>query len=212
MKIKVCGITSFEQMVELQNLGVDYIGLIFYEGSRRFVGDKLLAQQTDVRDLEMAKVGVFVNASIATIDQAINDYGLSAVQLHGDETPEFCASLMRKISVIKAFRIDNDTNIDALVEPYHNSCNYYLFDTASASYGGSGRQFDWKVLDKAIISKLFFLSGGIGPEDATRLSGFYHSFLYAIDVNSRFEIEPGVKDIEKIETFIAELKTNDDES
>ncbi|MDB5197005.1 MAG: hypothetical protein JWP88_1376 [Flaviaesturariibacter sp.] len=211
MKIKVCGLTSFEQMVELQNLGVDYLGLIFYEGSSRFVGNKLSEQKEAVRDLEMAKVGVFVNADTATISQAISDYGLSAVQLHGDESPEVCAALMLRVSVIKAFRIDDDTNIDAVLAPYNGACNYYLLDTAGTAYGGNGQKFDWHKLDDAIISKLFFLSGGIGPEDANRLRGFYHSFLYAIDINSRFETAPGIKDLALIETFIDRVKQRHDE-
>lgn len=209
MKIKVCGLTSFEQMVEAQNLGVDYLGMIFYEGSKRYVGDKLMDQKEAIRDLEMAKVGVFVNADTDTINRAIDDYGLSAVQLHGDETPEFCAALMPKISVIKAFRISDDTDIDALVAPYNAACNYYLLDTAGVAYGGNGRQFDWNKLDDAVVSKLFFLSGGISPEDADRLSSFYHSFLYAVDINSRFETAPGVKDMALIETFVNSLKNSD---
>lgn len=207
MKIKVCGITTFEQLVELQNAGADYAGLIFYEGSKRFVGDALQNQQSAIRELQIPKVGVFVNASQEVIEKAVNDYGLTAVQLHGDETPQFCEALAAKMNVIKAFRIGNDTDIDALVSPYNQSCKYYLLDTASPSYGGSGEKFDWNKLEDAIISKLFFLSGGIDPEDAERIGKFYHSFLYAVDINSRFETAPGVKDLSKVDAFISRVKT-----
>jgi phosphoribosylanthranilate isomerase len=206
MNVKVCGITSFEQLVELQNIGADYAGLIFYEGSKRFAGTELANQKEAVAALEIPKVGVFVNAPEAVIEQAIRDYGLSAVQFHGDETPDFCGHFMGSVGVIKAFRIDDETDIDALVTPYNDCCNYYLLDTASETYGGSGQQFDWNKLEKAVVSKLFFLSGGIGPGDANRVAGFYHSFLYGVDINSRFEVSPGTKDLKKVEAFISHIK------
>jgi phosphoribosylanthranilate isomerase len=210
MKIKVCGITLFEQMVELQNGAADYVGLIFYEGSKRFVGDKLHAEKEAIRDLKISKVGVFVNAKTEEVEKAIADYGLSVVQLHGAETPETCAALMSKVSVIKAFQIAEETDIDELVTPYRDACNYYLFDKATASYGGSGARFDWKKLDAAVIGKLFFLSGGIAPEDAARLAARPHSFLYGVDINSRFESSPGVKDLPAVTAFINQLKKHYD--
>src|SRR5690349_9402466 len=105
MKVKVCGITSLEQMQHLQQMGVDYAGLIFYEGSKRYAADKLANQKSEIKKSKIKKAGVFVNADYPTILKAIEDYGLTAVQLHGDETDAFCFQLMDKVQVIKVFRI-----------------------------------------------------------------------------------------------------------
>ncbi|HEU4632722.1 MAG TPA: phosphoribosylanthranilate isomerase [Flavisolibacter sp.] len=205
MKIKVCGITTLEQMQQLQHMDVDYAGMIFYEGSRRFVADRLEGQKAEVSKSAIKKVGVFVNADYNTIVKAVEGYGLSAVQLHGDETDEFCLELMDKVKVIKVFRIGGEGDIDALTEPFLNVCHYFLFDTATKAYGGSGKQFNWAVLEKAKINKRFFLSGGIGLDDTGALKAFQHPYLYAIDVNSRFETEPGVKDMAKVQQFVNAL-------
>jgi phosphoribosylanthranilate isomerase len=201
-KIKVCGITTLEQM---QQLDVDYAGMIFYEGSKRFVGDRLKKQKSEISKLAIKKVGVFVNADYETIVKAIEDYGLAAVQLHGDETDEFCLELMDKVKVIKVFRISDEQNIDELVNPFQNVCHYFLFDRDTKAYGGSGKQFNWNMLKNARINKPFFLSGGIGLEDIDKLKTFQHPYLYAVDVNSRFEIEPGVKDMMKVQQFVNKL-------
>lgn len=205
MKIKVCGITSLEQLQQLQELGVDYTGLIFFEGSKRFAGDALKNEEAAIRDLDIKRVGVFVNTELEVIKKTIIDYGLTAVQLHGDETDEFCLDLMDKAKVIKVFRIGGEVNIDELVEPFQAACHYFLFDTDTVSFGGSGKQFDWNLLEGAHIGKPFFLSGGIGPEDADKVKAFQHPFFYAVDINSRFETEPGVKDISKVKQFMYEL-------
>jgi phosphoribosylanthranilate isomerase len=122
------------------------------------------------------------------------------VQLHGDESPEMCEDLSSEVEVIKVFRISGDENIDELVAPYDAVCDYYLFDTGGLkeSFGGTGKQFDWNILNKAKIEKPFFLSGGIGVEDAARIKAFKHLDLFGIDVNSKFETAPGVKDMSKI--------------
>src|SRR5215213_4805076 len=143
MKLKVCGMTSLEQLQQLQNLGVDFAGLIFYEASKRFAGEKLENQKATIRKLEIKKVGVFVNENIETIKNAIEEYGLSYVQLHGDESPEFCQQVQKFIPVIKAIQVGAATNLDEPLEKYGNFCDYFLFDTASNQYGGSGLQFDW---------------------------------------------------------------------
>jgi phosphoribosylanthranilate isomerase len=205
MKIKVCGITSVDQLLSLQELGVDYAGMIFYERSKRFVGNKFTEQLSKVKSLAIARVGVFVNAEMETVQKAIKDYGLTAVQLHGDETDEFCLDLMDKVQVIKVFRIADQKDIDALVAPFQEVSHYYLFDTDTTAYGGSGKQFDWQLLEKAGINKPFFLSGGMGLEDVQKLKAVHHPYLYALDVNSRFETSPGVKDIDRVATFIKEL-------
>jgi phosphoribosylanthranilate isomerase len=202
MEIKVCGITSVEQLSALQGIGVHYAGIVLHEASKRYAGEKLRERTHAIEALDISRIGVFVDASIETIEHAIEEFALVGVQLHGNESPEFCRSLMEKANVVKAFHIDSNTGIDELTAPYQDACNYYLFDTASAEGGGSGRKFNWDLLDKALVNKLFFLSGGIGPEDADKISNFYHPFLYAIDINSRFETKPGVKDIELIKEFI----------
>jgi len=205
MKLKVCGIRTYEQMRQLQKLGVNYAGMIFYEKSKRHIGELSEAEREKMKALAIRKVGVFVNAEYDAIVKAISDYGLYAVQLHGDETDEFCLELMGKAKVIKVFRVANQTSIDELVKPFEAVCDYYLFDTDTAQYGGSGKQFDWNILDTAVIDKPFFLSGGIGLEDAGKLQTFQHPCLYAVDVNSRFETAPGVKDMRKVEMFIKRI-------
>ena len=130
------------------------------------------------------------------------------VQLHGDETASFCSRISNRIKVIKAFRIlDVEANIDWLVKEYDEVCDYYLFDKANAGlYGGTGEKFNWNLLENSMIGKPFFLSGGISSEDAEALKTFHHPFFYGVDVNSRFEIEPGIKDMTLIKEFVRQLK------
>lgn len=206
MKIKVCGITDLNQMQALQQLGVEYAGLIFYEGSKRFANEKLKNKGPAIKEIKIKKVGVFVDAGFETISKAIVNYGLSAVQLHGDETADFCKKLMNETEVLKVFRIKKHTNVDEMIQPFQNTCTYFLFDTDSTLYGGSGKQFNWAVLANASITKPFFLSGGIGLEDVQKIKEFKHPFLYGVDVNSKFETEPGKKDIQKVKKFITCLK------
>ena len=197
--------TSFEQLQQLQDMGVDFAGLIFYEASKRFMGNSLKEQQQEVRNLEIKKVGVFVNAGLETIKRAVEDYGLSYVQLHGDESPEFCEQIQNFVSAIKAIQVGPGTDLDEHLEKYKNVCDYFLFDTASKHYGGSGVQFDWGKLEHVNIAKPFFLSGGIGLEDVENVKAFSHPMLYAIDVNSRFEVNPGVKDLQQVASFLKQI-------
>lgn len=206
MKLKVCGITSLEQLKQLNNLGVDYAGLIFYENSKRFVGNKLLDQKNEIKELTINKVGVFVNAGIETIRKTVEEYALALVQLHGDEDPEFCRQVQNFVSVIKAIRVGEKLNREEDLKKYEDVCDYFLFDTDSKQYGGTGKQFYWNILHAAKIKKQFFLSGGIGLEDVAKIKAFDHPMLFVIDVNSRFEIEPGKKDMNKIDAFVTTLK------
>ena len=209
INIKVCGITQFKQLQQLEALNVDYAGLIFYKDSPRYMGDKLSGKQIKEADFDLKKVGVFINPSYADLPDAIDDYGLDIVQLHGNETPELCEELSAEVEVIKAFRIeDSAVNIDKLVEPFDAVCDYYLFDTAGLkeSFGGTGKQFDWSILNSAKIEKPFFLSGGIGPGDVAKVKSFKHPDFFAIDVNSKFETEPGVKDMAAILKFLQAFK------
>ena len=210
MNIKVCGITQFKQLQQLEALNIDYAGLIFYKDSPRYMGDKITGKQVKDADFDIKKVGVFVNPGYSELLDAIDEYGLDIVQLHGNETPEMCEELSAEVEVIKAFRIagDESINIDEMVMPYDAACDFYLFDTAGLkeSFGGTGQQFDWSILKKAKIEKPFFLSGGIGPDDAQKVKAFAHPDFFAIDVNSRFELSPGLKDMAAILKFLQGFK------
>jgi phosphoribosylanthranilate isomerase len=210
MNIKVCGITQFKQLQQLEALNIDYAGLIFYKDSPRYMGDKLTGKQIKEADFDIKKVGVFVNPGYSELLDAIDEYGLDIVQLHGNETPELCEELSGEVEVIKAFRIagDESINIDEMVMPYDAVCDFYLFDTAGLkeSFGGTGQQFDWNILKKAKIEKPFFLSGGIGPDDAPKIKSFRHPDFFAIDINSKFETAPGIKDMAAILKFLQGFK------
>ncbi len=209
MRIKVCGITQAEQLEALNDLGVDYAGMIFYNRSPRYMLDKLTSVALQSLQLAIKKVGIFVNASEEDILTQVELYGLDMVQLHGDETPSFCNHISDHIKVIKVFRINkkNEQNIDWIIKPYEEFCDFYLFDTGNTgNYGGTGEKFSWEVLKNNKINKPFFLSGGIGLEDIDAIKSFTHPFLYAIDINSKVEIEPGVKDLEAVKQFINQIK------
>jgi len=130
------------------------------------------------------------------------------VQLHGNESPEMCEDLSSEVEVIKVFHIkDNKEDIDALVKDYDAVCDYYLFDKATDySIGGTGQQFDWDILTRAKIEKPFFLSGGIGPDDAAKIKAFKHPDFFGVDINSQFEKSPGIKDMGKLLHFKQALK------
>lgn len=209
MNIKVCGITQIKQLQQLEALNIDYAGLIFYKDSPRYMGDKISGKEIKDADFDIKKVGVFVNPGYSELLDAIDEYGLDMVQLHGNEDPELCEELSAEVEVIKAFRIENGTaNIDELVAPYDAACDFYLFDTAGLkeSFGGTGQQFDWSILKKAKIEKPFFLSGGIGPDDAVKVKSFSHPDFFAIDVNSKFETAPGIKDMAALLKFLQAFK------
>jgi phosphoribosylanthranilate isomerase len=206
MKLKVCGMTSFDQLQQLQEMGVDFAGLIFYENSKRFVGNKLSDQKSEIRNLKIKKIGVFVNAEIDTLKKEVNEYGLTYVQLHGDESAEFCREVKDFVDVIKVIRISEQTDLEKELTVFEEACDYLLFDTDSKQYGGTGKQFNWNRLIQSDVKKPFFLSGGIGLEDVDKVKSFHHGMLYAIDVNSRFETSPGIKNLEQVEVFLEGIK------
>ena len=208
MNIKVCGITQLKQLQQLDGLNIEFAGLIFVKDSPRYVGDGLDKDAVKNADFDLKKVGVFKNPEMIDVLDAIDEYGLDVVQLHGDESLEMCEDLSSEVEVIKAFSIDANTkDIDALVADYDAVCDYYLFDTkADGETGGTGKQFDWKVLSKAKIEKPFFLSGGISVEDIDKVKRFKHPDYYGVDINSRFEKEPGVKDMAQVLLFKKSLK------
>lgn len=198
--------TSIQQVQELAALGADYAGFIFYEKSPRFVGSKIAAQ--DLKAFAgIQKVGVFVNETAGQILQVVSDYGLDAVQLHGDETPEVCKVLFAGVTVIKAFRVKGDEDLAALLAPYEDYVDYFLFDTKAQEYGGTGKKFDWSVLEQARINKPYFLSGGIGTGDIEQVKLFTAANpVFSLDVNSKFETAPGVKDMVQVQRFIEAIQ------
>lgn len=208
MNTKVCGITQLKQLQQLDGLDIDFAGLIFYKDSPRYVGDKIAKEDLKNSDFDLKKVGVFVNADYDEIMQVVEDYGLDVVQLHGDESPELCEELSEEVEVIKAFKVtDSQVSIDEMVADYDEVCDYYLFDTASSELeGGTGKQFDWKILSKAKIEKPFFLSGGIGVDDIEKVKKFKHPDYYGVDINSKVEKDPGVKDMALVLQFRQGLK------
>ena len=204
MQFKVCGITNLEQATELQAMGVHYIGFIFYPASKRYVLEKLsLADLASFKPVGVKKVGVFVNEPIEQLLHIVQEADLDLVQLHGDETPEYCAAVRQKVQTIKVFRVGAAVPDFAA---YEASVDYFLFDTDSALYGGTGQHFNWELIKGSTIPKPYFLSGGIGPNDIQGIQVMEKTkagkSLLALDINSQFEITPGVKNLEKIKIFI----------
>jgi phosphoribosylanthranilate isomerase len=208
MELKVCGITQLDQLLALQEIGVDYAGLIFYEGSPRFIGAHSLdASILKQNEITIKRIGVFVNAKEDEILKAVQDWKLEMVQLHGEESPVFCEKISNHVKTIKAFRVKEEESLAYKVAPYENAVEYYLFDAMGKQYGGTGNKFDWKVIAEANIQKPYFLSGGLGPDDVADIHAFtqINSNCFAIDVNSRFEVKPGVKNLEIVKTFAESL-------
>ncbi|MDR2691970.1 MAG: phosphoribosylanthranilate isomerase [Dysgonamonadaceae bacterium] len=205
LKIKVCGMKYPENIRELIRLPVDMMGLIFYEKSARYAGH-LPANELRTVPPDIQKVGVFVNASQEDIFAKIRDYGLQIVQLHGDEPPGFCREIKKSgIKTIKAFRIEMGGDFREC-SSYENTCDYFLFDTKTPQYGGSGKKFDWGILLSYKSETPFILSGGIGVEDAESIRETIQTpKLFGVDLNSRFETGPGEKDMEKLKEFCLSL-------
>lgn len=217
MKIKVCGLRRPDNIAAIAQLPVDFLGLIFYPQSPRYAASEALAKWIEQQKAQMSGislVGVFVNAEIEEVLNAVHDYHLDFVQLHGDESPDYCRELdafrslssMRTATLIKAFRVDEHFDFDA-VAPYAAWCRFALFDARGTQYGGTGASFDWNLLRKYQGPLPFFLSGGISENDAETLRALKHPFLAGVDINSRFETEPGIKDAAQIARFINMLKT-----
>jgi phosphoribosylanthranilate isomerase len=198
MKLKVCGLKYRENIIEILEYKPDFIGFIFYDKSPRYIGEEL--EPSFIQDISASnKVGVFVNESEVKMLDMASRYGLDYLQLHGNETAEFCKQIQKSIPIIKAFQIDGDFDFSILKE-YEDACTYFLFDSKSKQFGGSGETFNWEKLNEYKLQKPFFLSGGIDLENIEQVlllkSKFPH--LYTVDVNSKFEVTPGIKDISKI--------------
>jgi phosphoribosylanthranilate isomerase len=196
MKLKICGMKYPDNILEVGSLLPDYMGFIFWEKSARYFDGEIPDLPKSIK-----KVGVFVNATLEEILEKIAKHNLQAVQLHGHESVAFCLELKNKIEskieIIKVFSADENFDFNVL-KPFETVCDYFLFDTKGKLPGGNGTTFDWKVLEKYPSSKPFFLSGGIGINELDNVKQILKTNLpiYAIDVNSKFEIEPGLKNIE----------------
>ena len=191
MKWKVCGMKQPENILDIAAHSPTYMGFIFWEPSPRYMDQPL----PEGLSPKLQKVGVFVDATEAEIRTRIDQYKLQAVQLHGQESPDFCAKLRSPhLQVIKAFSIGSHFDFDRLT-PYTDACDFFLFDTQGPKPGGNGTTFDWTLLNDYPLNKPFFLSGGIGLEDLPKIHALTKTTLpiHAIDVNSKFERKPGIK-------------------
>ena len=197
-----------EKVNSVASLGVDYIGFIFYTGSPRNVGD-MASEITGSLPESVKPVGVFVNASKEEILRIVDKYIFKTVQLHGNETPEFCMSLRQKgLEVIKAIRVPEavSANFFSGLKEYEGHVDLFLFDTAGKKAGGNGIKFDWDILEDYNLEVPYLLSGGIATQDAELLKGNLPKKCMGIDINSKFEYSPGIKDMEKLENFITQLR------
>ncbi|MBB5439236.1 phosphoribosylanthranilate isomerase [Pedobacter sp. AK017] len=203
-KLKVCGMKLTDNIEAVAALRPDYLGFIFYRQSKRFIAG---LTPSFVRNLPagIKKTGVFVNEELNKVAELAILYGLNAVQLHGSEPVKYCIALKglladHGIVLIKAFGIDEHFDFSQL-KSYEPVVDYFLFDTQTAGHGGSGKTFNWSLLEKYTLNKPYFLSGGIGPDSIAQLKNITDTRLYAIDINSKFELTPGLKDIDKLTDF-----------
>lgn len=212
MKLKICGMKYKDNIRAVAQLQPDYLGFIFYDKSTRHFNTSIPELPNSIK-----KVGVFVDENLEKVLEKIKEFNLQALQLHGNESPEYCLELKEKceteynqslIEVIKVFSIKNEFNFDNLL-PYEDVCDYFLFDTKGELPGGNGYTFNWDVLKHYPSTKPYFLSGGIGLNEIEKIKEFKESqasaYCYAIDVNSKFEIEAGLKNIEKLKKFKTSL-------
>ncbi len=208
MRLKVCGMTKMAQLKELEELNVDFAGFIFYKPSPRYVmNNGLTPHVLKTEKIKINRVGVFVNETAENVLKCVSEWKLDMVQLHGDESPKYCEHISNHITTIKAFRIGTDNNTLYRLFPYIESADLYLFDTLGKKFGGTGEQFDWNQLAGLNSEKPYFLSGGIGPDDIEKIKEFCSNEknVFALDVNSKFEISPGIKDMKLVKEFVDEI-------
>lgn len=189
----------------------DFLGFIFYPESKRFAGFGPSPEILESIPDSILKVGVFVNENQERVLEISRDWNLDVVQLHGQETPEYCSQIRNSgIPVFKAFPVGEQFDFET-VNTYSGVCDYFLFDTKAHLPGGTGQKFNWQLLENYKGDVPFFLSGGIGPEDVEAVRNFQHPMLFGIDINSGFEIGPALKDVEKVQEFVAALRRVKDE-
>lgn len=200
--IKVCGMREQDNILQLLELPIHYMGHIFYKKSARYVGN---LENLDTSK-NIKKTGVFVNSSIGEILESVNRLSLKAVQLHGDETAETASALKSEgLEVIKAFGIDEEFDWSQL-GPFVEHVDFFLFDSKSPAYGGTGKAFNWQKLKEYPFEKPYFLSGGLSLENLEEALNFEDKRLVGLDLNSKFEIEPGLKDIEKLKLALKTIR------
>ena len=208
MKLKVCGLTKTDQIHELISMKVDFLGFIFYKKSPRYFLNHLsLSEISGIK--HSGKVGVFVNESVENIVAIAEDTALNYIQLHGDEEENFIDELRNKlnkeIKIIKVFRVGNEfENLKFKIQNLKSDVDYFLFDTDSKAFGGTGKTFNWQILNELEIPKPYFLSGGISPINFNDIQNIRQQ-PFALDINSKFETEAGNKDLEKIKNFYEKL-------
>jgi phosphoribosylanthranilate isomerase len=211
MKIKVCGLRDIGNVEELSNSSPDYFGYIFYKKSKRYVGENFSFPQIN----NIKNVAVFVNEEIHTVNKIVSNNKVDIIQLHGNESVEYIKEIKAsdyQFEIIKTFSVTDKLD-ESLLKTYTECCNYFLFDSSSHNFGGTGLKFDWNVLNNYKLEIPFFLSGGISPEDVNailQLKKQLGNVLYGIDINSRFEIEVGLKDVDKVSNFINQIKANNE--
>ncbi len=208
MRVKVCGMTQIDQVEKLADAGVTFAGFIFYPKSPRYVFKNMTTTQIR-KENNVNKVGVFVNSPVEEVLHMVDECRLHMVQLHGDESPKYCEKIADYVSVVKAFRLSDNDSVEWMIRPFMDVCDMFMFDTMGAGYGGTGKKFDWNLLKGKVIGKPFFLSGGIEPGDEDKLKIFMEEpvakAMFAIDINSRFEITPGIKDMDSVKYFTGKL-------
>ena len=206
MNMKVCGITSIEQLEQLDKLFVDYAGFVFDVKSYQNVYGKIPAEDIKYADVDIKKVGVFTNLDYRSILDTVKVYGLDLIQLNGAESPEMCKMLSKEIEVIKTFYIDDfdSDSIHNIINDYDDACDYYSFDSnIKSNRGGITQAFDWKMIGDTSIEKPFFIGGGgIKPSDAPTIHQFKHPDFFGVDVNNNFEKEDGIKDTALVLSFM----------
>jgi phosphoribosylanthranilate isomerase len=206
MIIKVCGIKYKANLLEVLSARPDILGFIFYKPSLRYAGEELSPSDLEIIPPSVIKTGVFVNDSECEILAKVHEYGLNIVQLHGNESPDFCRNLNhRGFSLIKTFHIDEYFDF-SVTDNYADFTDFFLFDTRGKGYGGNGFCFDWSVLSRYNGKTPFLLSGGISSDKYEAIKIFRHKMFAGIDLNSGFEREPGIKDSEKLDEFIKKLR------
>ncbi len=209
MRIKVCGLTNVNQVRQLNELGIEFAGFNFYRRSPRYVYKNMPSTAIKKMRSKINKVGIFVDENADELLRTVDDCGLYLVQLHGNESPRYCEKISNYISVIKAFRLSDDDNIEWKIKDYYDVVDMFMFDTETTSFGGSGKKFNWSILKDLKINKPFFLAGGISPDDVNEIKRFamqpVANDLFAIDINSKFEITPGIKNIDLIKSFRKEI-------
>ncbi|OJJ20115.1 N-(5'-phosphoribosyl)anthranilate isomerase [marine bacterium AO1-C] len=202
MHLKICGMREPQNIEEVLSVQPDYLGLIFFEKSARYIGEDF-ELPTPLQGAKPQKVGVFVNHSLEYIVAKAKKYQLALAQLHGDESPEFCQQLkglLPGLQLVKVFRVTDDFDFGTLA-PYKPYCDFFLFDTKGKDYGGNGIVFNWDILKGYDNERPLFMSGGLSLENLQDLQSFITTHrlnVHAIDVNSKFEISPALKDVEKL--------------